>query len=112
SRALSSRIDYSALACSRLRYSRATDHRRWSRAAGISTSAIARLGDEMLERAFGQKPDAAPSALSRVGRLFGSLPVIVFALLSLFFGSAIIFVNPPLRGPDEISHFLRIYSYT
>src|SRR5256714_1256864 len=66
----------------------------------------------MLQRAFGQKPDAAPSALSRIGRRVGSWPVIVFALLSLFFGSAIIVVNPPLRGPDEISHFLRIYSYT
>jgi hypothetical protein len=21
------------------------------------------------------------------------------------------FINPPLRGPDEIAHFLRIYSY-
>jgi hypothetical protein len=65
----------------------------------------------MLQRAV-QKPDAAPSALSRIGRRVGSWPVIVFALLSLFFGSAIIVVNPPLRGPDEISHFLRIYSYT
>src|ERR1700730_5122667 len=66
----------------------------------------------MLQRASLHKPDAAPSALSRIGRRFGSCPAIVFALLSLFFGSAIIVVNPPLRGPDEISHFLRIYSYT
>jgi hypothetical protein len=66
----------------------------------------------MLRRASVHKPDAAPSALSRIGRRFGSWPTIVFALLSLFFGSAIIVVNPPLRGPDEISHFLRIYSYT
>src|SRR5260221_9959251 len=66
----------------------------------------------MLQRASVDKPDAAPSALSRIGRRFGSWPAIVFALLSLFFGSAIIVVNPPLRGPDEISHFLRIYSYT
>jgi Predicted membrane protein (DUF2142) len=63
----------------------------------------------MLQRA---KPDAAPSALSRIGRRFWSWPAIVFALLSLFFGSVIIVINPPLRGPDEISHFLRIYSYT
>src|SRR5260370_515291 len=47
-----------------------------------------------------------------MGRRFGGWPAIVFAVLSLFFGSAIIVVNPPLRGPDEISHFLRIYSYT
>src|SRR5664279_977080 len=66
----------------------------------------------MLQRASADKPDAAPSALSRIGRRFGSWPAIVFALLSLSFGSAIIVVNPPLRGPDEISHVLRIYSYT
>ena len=66
----------------------------------------------MQYRASVHKPDAAPSALSRIGRRFGSWPAIVFALLSLFFGSAIIVVNPPLRGSDEISHFLRIYSYT
>src|SRR5712675_755914 len=62
-------------------------------------------------RASVHKPDAAPSALSRIGRRFRSWPAIAFALLSLFFGSAIIVVNPPLRGPDEISHFLRIYAY-
>src|SRR5215467_4132460 len=56
--------------------------------------------------------DAAPSTLSRIGTLFGGFPAIVFALLSLAFGSAIIAVNPPLRGPDEISHFLRIHSYS
>src|SRR3981081_4113416 len=66
----------------------------------------------MLQGASVHKPDAAPSALSRIGRRFGSWPAIVFALLSLSFGSAIIVANSPLRGPDEISHFLRIYSYT
>jgi hypothetical protein len=55
--------------------------------------------------------DAEPSTLSRFGRRFGSFPAVVFALLSLAFGSAIIVINPPLRGPDEISHFLRIHSY-
>jgi len=35
----------------------------------------------------------------------------VFVLLSLIFGSATVFILPPLRGPDEIAHFLRIYSY-
>jgi len=66
----------------------------------------------MLQGASVHKPDATPSVLSRIGRRFGGWPAIVFALLSLSFGSAIIVVNPPLRGPDEISHFLRIYSYT
>jgi hypothetical protein len=66
----------------------------------------------MLYGASVDEPDVVPSALSRIGRRFGDWPTIVFALLSLFFGSAIIVVNPPLRGPDEISHFLRIYSYS
>jgi uncharacterized membrane protein len=65
----------------------------------------------MLHRAAVHEPNVAPSALSRMGR-FWSWPAIIFALLSLSFGSAIIVANPPLRGPDEISHFLRIYSYT
>src|SRR5262249_17320005 len=38
-------------------------------------------------------------------------PASIFVLLSLTFGSIIVFVNPPLRGPDEIAHFLRIDSY-
>jgi len=38
-------------------------------------------------------------------------PVAVFIVLSLAFGGLIISGTPPLRGPDEISHFLRIYSY-
>jgi hypothetical protein len=69
------------------------------------------LGDEMLYRALGHKADVAPSATSGSGTRFWDWPAIVFALLSLSFGSAIIIVDPPLRGPDEISHFLRIYSY-
>jgi hypothetical protein len=65
----------------------------------------------MQDRPLGHGRDAAPSTLSRIGGRFGSFPAIVFASLSLAFGSAIIVVNPPLRGPDEISHFLRIHSY-
>jgi hypothetical protein len=38
-------------------------------------------------------------------------PASIIVLLSLVFGSIIIVANPPLRGPDEIAHFLRIYSY-
>jgi uncharacterized membrane protein len=41
-----------------------------------------------------------------------SRPAVVFVLLSFAFGSAISVVVPPLRGPDEISHFLRIHCYT
>ena len=82
------------------------------KAAWISTSAISCLGNDMLHRPAVHEPGVGPSALLRTGRQFGSWPASVFALLSLFFGSAIIVANPPLRGPDEISHFLRIYSYT
>ena len=38
-------------------------------------------------------------------------PAAVFTALSLVFGGLIISCTPPLRGPDEISHFVRIYSY-
>jgi uncharacterized membrane protein len=65
----------------------------------------------MQDRPAGHGRDAARSSRSRIGRPFWSFPAIVFASLSLAFGSAIIVVNPPLRGPDEISHFLRIHSY-
>jgi hypothetical protein len=65
----------------------------------------------MPQSAFVQKPNAIPSAESRIGsrwELAGSRLCLALA----FFGSAIIVINPPLRGPDKISHFLRIYSYT
>jgi uncharacterized membrane protein len=41
----------------------------------------------------------------------GIHPTTIFVLLSLVFGVATAFVVPPLRGPDEIAHFLRIHSY-
>jgi hypothetical protein len=50
-------------------------------------------------------------ALSLFGTRLESRPALVFLLLSFVFGSAISVVVPPLRGPDEIAHFLRIYSY-
>ena len=50
-------------------------------------------------------------APSYIWARIGAQPATAFVLLSLTFGSLIIFVLPPLRGPDEISHFLRIYSY-
>src|SRR6266496_1541408 len=51
------------------------------------------------------------SRLALVWSRLESRPALVFVLLSLAFGSAISVVVPPLRGPDEIAHFLRIYSY-
>jgi len=49
--------------------------------------------------------------LSLVWSRLESRPAFVFILFSFAFGSAISVVVPPLRGPDEIAHFLRIYSY-
>jgi Predicted membrane protein (DUF2142) len=51
-------------------------------------------------------------ALSHLWTRVGIHPATVFVFLSLAFGAATVFVVPPLRGPDEIAHFLRIYSYT
>src|SRR6266487_3628764 len=51
------------------------------------------------------------SRLSLVWSRVESRPALAFVLLSLAFGAAIGVVVPPLRGPDEIAHFLRIYSY-
>jgi uncharacterized membrane protein len=38
---------------------------------------------------------------------FGN-PVTVFIVLSVVFGLGALIVNPPLRGPDEAAHFLRV----
>jgi uncharacterized membrane protein len=51
------------------------------------------------------------SGLSLAWSRLESRAVLVFVLLSFAFGSSISVVVPPLRGPDEIAHFLRIYSY-
>jgi uncharacterized membrane protein len=51
------------------------------------------------------------SAVALVWSRLESRAALVFVLLSFPFGSAISVVVPPLRGPDEIAHFLRIYSY-
>jgi hypothetical protein len=52
------------------------------------------------------------SGISTTWRHLESRPVFVFVLLSIAFGSAVTVVVPPLRGPDEIAHFLRILSYS
>jgi hypothetical protein len=51
------------------------------------------------------------NALSHIWTRVGLHPATVFVLFSLAFGFLVSFVTPPLRGPDEISHFLRIYAY-
>src|SRR3984893_11980746 len=50
--------------------------------------------------------------LSLVFSRLESRPAFLFVVLSFAFGLTISVVVPPLRGPDEIAHFLRIYSYT
>jgi uncharacterized membrane protein len=70
-----------------------------------------RLVNEMRASTSVQVVDAPRSGLSRVWERIASRPATVFSLLSLVFGSIVILANPPLRGPDEIAHFLRIHSY-
>ena len=64
------------------------------------------------------RPFPAETAPTRYRRAFSGIwirivaqPTTVFIVLSLVFGGLIISGTPPLRGPDEISHFVRIYSY-
>lgn len=38
-------------------------------------------------------------------------PAILLVIVSAFFGTVMVFLNPPLRGPDEPAHFVRVYSY-
>lgn len=68
---------------------------RVSRTPTIETSALVR----------------SRNALAHTGRRVGLHPATAFVLLSLAFGLLVSLVTPPLRGPDEISHFLRIYAY-
>jgi uncharacterized membrane protein len=60
--------------------------------------------------AFNRIPPAPPQ-LSKLPRDYGRTisPVATFAALSLLFGTIILFVTPPLRGPDETANFLRAY---
>jgi uncharacterized membrane protein len=55
--------------------------------------------------------ESPPTRLSLLWSRVCAHPATVFLLLSLVFGSLIVVATPPLRGPDEIAHFLRIYSY-
>src|SRR5262245_43682568 len=55
--------------------------------------------------------ETSRKALFLIWARIGLHPATAFVFLSLVFGSLVAIVIPPLRGPDEISHFLRIYSY-
>ena len=54
---------------------------------------------------------APPTPLTLFWSRICDRPATIFIILSLVFGFLIVFATPPLRGPDEIAHFLRIYSY-
>src|SRR5512132_3368801 len=56
--------------------------------------------------------ETSRKALFLIWTRIGLHPATSFVFLSLAFGSLVAIVVPPLRGPDEISHFLRIYSYS
>src|SRR6266508_3082292 len=45
----------------------------------------------------------------RISQLLVAHPAVVFIVLSVLFGALTIVLTPPLRGPDEPSHFLRAY---
>src|SRR5215216_7724136 len=55
--------------------------------------------------------ESSRNTLSLVWTRIGLHPATAFIFLSIAFGSLVTIVTPPLRGPDEISHFLRTYSY-
>jgi uncharacterized membrane protein len=57
----------------------------------------------------GSRNSAAAAWVSLDLPRIAAYPVAVFVLLSAIFGTAIIAVAPPLRGPDETAHFLRAY---
>src|SRR5215211_1080577 len=73
-------------------------------AASVRVSRTAITAPSPLER--------ARNARSIIATRIGLHPATAFIFLSIAFGSLITIVTPPLRGPDEISHFLRIYSYS
>ena len=61
-----------------------------------------------------KQPPLKPSAplslgIRRQGDSLFLNPVAAYLLLSTIFGSAIIAIAPPLRGPAETAHFLRAY---
>ena len=49
--------------------------------------------------------------LQRLWRALLACPAGVFAVLSIFFGLLVAFLTPPLRGPDEPAHVLRVYGF-
>lgn len=54
------------------------------------------------------RPPALSAGARSAVRLLGN-PAAAFLLISIPFGAAMLAINPPLRGYDETSHFLRAY---
>src|SRR5437016_6024781 len=52
-----------------------------------------------------------PSVEAVSGRrtAFLAHPAVIFFILSMLLGSVVVILTPPLRGPDEGRHFLRVY---
>jgi uncharacterized membrane protein len=57
-------------------------------------------------------PEQSERVRSRSGSQAWSAPVVIFIVLSALFGTVTLIVNPPLRGPDETAHFLRVFGIT
>src|SRR5213595_188438 len=55
--------------------------------------------------------ETSRKALFLIWARIGLHPATAFGFLSLAFGSLVAIVLPPLRRTDDISHFLRLYSY-
>ena len=69
----------------------------------------------VLDKTYGEAeralpfPDRSPARRRLIATLLR--PDVLCVLLSTLFGIFIVGINPPLRGPDEAAHFLRIYGY-
>jgi uncharacterized membrane protein len=69
-----------------------------------------------MESVRGSRAASVPEQSERVRSQSGSQawsgPVVIFIVLSALFGTMALIVNPPLRGPDETAHFLRVFGIT
>ena len=78
----------------------------------VHSKAAASVGVSRVPITATSSVESSWKALWLIWTRIGLYPATAFVFLSLTFGSLVTFATPPLRGPDEISHFLRIYSYS
>lgn len=64
------------------------------------------VAEEPVDQALAIAPPS--SRLRRIAEVIFACPATVFAVMSIVFGLAVIAVTPPLRGPDEAAHVMRI----